>query len=59
VIVPLDPDDPPAEAALIAWCKERLASYKKPTSVVVIDQFPLNSAGKVLKPVLRERFGQR
>jgi acyl-CoA synthetase (AMP-forming)/AMP-acid ligase II len=59
VIVPVDPDDPPAEAALIAWCKERLASYKKPTSVVVIDQFPLNSAGKVLKPVLRERFGQR
>jgi acyl-CoA synthetase (AMP-forming)/AMP-acid ligase II len=59
VIVPVDPDDPPEEAALIAWCKERLASYKKPTSVVVVDQFPLNSAGKVLKPALRERFGQR
>ena len=42
VIVPVDPDAPPDEAVLIAWCKERLASYKKPTSVVVIDQFPLN-----------------
>jgi acyl-CoA synthetase (AMP-forming)/AMP-acid ligase II len=59
VIVPVDPDDPPDEAALIAWCKERLASYKKPTSVVIIDQFPLNSAGKIVKPVLRERFGRR
>jgi len=59
VIVPADPDNPPGEAVLIAWCKERLASYKKPTSVVVVDQFPLNSAGKVLKPVLRQRFGQQ
>jgi fatty-acyl-CoA synthase len=58
VIVPVDPDAPPDESTLIAWCKERLASYKKPTSVVIIDQFPLNSAGKVLKPVLRERFGR-
>ena len=59
VIVPVDPHNPPEEAELIAWCKERVASYKKPTSVVVIDQFPLNSAGKVLKPVLRQRFGQQ
>jgi len=58
IIVPADPDDPPDEALLIAWCKERLASYKKPTSVVVADRLPVNSAGKVLKPVLRERFGQ-
>ncbi len=59
VIVAVDPANPPEEAALIAWCRERLASYKKPTSVVVVDQFPLNSAGKVLKPILRRRFGQR
>jgi fatty-acyl-CoA synthase len=58
VIVPSDPSDPPDEATLIAWCKERLGSYKKPTSVVLTDRMPLNSAGKVLKPVLRERFGQ-
>lgn len=58
IIVPVDPDDPPDEAVLIGWCKERLASYKKPTSVIVTDRFPLNSAGKVLKPVLRQQFGQ-
>jgi len=59
VIVPVDPDAPPDEESLIAWCKGRVASYKKPTSVVIIDQFPLNSAGKVLKPVLRTLFGGR
>jgi fatty-acyl-CoA synthase len=58
VIVPVNPADPPPEAELIAWCKERLASYKKPTSVVITEAMPLNSAGKVLKPVLRARFGQ-
>jgi fatty-acyl-CoA synthase len=58
VIVPMDPADPPDEASLIAWCKERLASYKKPTSVVITARMPLNSAGKVLKPVLRQQFGQ-
>jgi fatty-acyl-CoA synthase len=58
VVVPVDDADPPAEAVLIAWCKERLASYKKPTSVVITDRLPVNSAGKVLKPALRERFGR-
>jgi acyl-CoA synthetase (AMP-forming)/AMP-acid ligase II len=59
VIVPVDPDHPPGEAELIAWCKERLASYKKPTSVVITDRLPLNAAGKVLKPALRAQFGQQ
>jgi fatty-acyl-CoA synthase len=59
VIVPVDPENPPDQEELIAWCKEHVASYKKPTSVVIIDQFPLNSAGKILKPVLRQRFGQQ
>ena len=58
VIVPADPSRPPRADELIEWCKSRLASYKKPTSVVVTDQFPLNAAGKVLKPVLRQRHGQ-
>jgi fatty-acyl-CoA synthase len=57
VIVAADPANPPSESELMAWCKERLASYKKPTSVVLIDAMPLNSAGKVRKPVLRARFG--
>jgi O-succinylbenzoate-CoA ligase len=54
VIVPVNPEDPPTEAEIIEWCRERLASYKKPTSVVVIDQLPRNASGKVLKTVLRK-----
>jgi acyl-CoA synthetase (AMP-forming)/AMP-acid ligase II len=45
------------EAALIAWCRERMANYKVPRSVNVVDTLPLNASGKVLKYVLRERAG--
>jgi HIP---CoA ligase len=43
--------------ALIAWCRERMANYKVPRSVQVLDTLPLNASGKVLKYVLRERAG--
>ncbi len=57
VVVARDPRCPPEPDELIEWCRSRLASYKKPTSVVVVDELPLNAAGKVLKPLLRERYG--
>ena len=43
------------EAGLIAWCRERMANYKVPRSVRVVDSLPLNASGKVLKYVLREQ----
>lgn len=57
VIVPADPADPPSEEEIIAFAKERLASYKKPTSVVIVDELPRNASGKVLKTVLRQTYG--
>lgn len=44
------------EAELVAWCRERIASYKKPKHVVFIDVLPRNASGKVLKRELRERI---
>jgi HIP---CoA ligase len=43
------------EAALIAWARERMANYKVPRHVEVVDALPLNASGKVLKYVLRQR----
>lgn len=57
IIVPTDPANPPSEEEVIAWCKDRLASYKKPTSVVITDTLPRNASGKVLKTQLREVLG--
>jgi acyl-CoA synthetase (AMP-forming)/AMP-acid ligase II len=41
--------------ALIAWSRERLANYKVPRRVELVDALPLNATGKVLKFQLRER----
>ena len=38
-----------AEADLIAWCKARMAGYKVPRSIVILDALPLNATGKVMK----------
>ncbi|MFZ2503459.1 MAG: AMP-binding protein [Nocardioides sp.] len=44
------------EAAVIAHCGARLAAYKKPKEVRVLDAFPLNSTGKIAKRVLRDQL---
>jgi fatty-acyl-CoA synthase len=39
---------------LIAWCKTRVAGYKVPSQVVLVDDLPRNATGKVVKAPLRE-----
>jgi acyl-CoA synthetase (AMP-forming)/AMP-acid ligase II len=57
VIVPSDPADPPTEDEVETWCRARLASYKKPSAIRIVDALPRNVSGKVLKTDLRRRFG--
>jgi HIP---CoA ligase len=38
-----------------AWAKEKMANYKVPRFVEVVEALPLNASGKVLKYELRER----
>ncbi len=47
------------EAALRAHCKAQLASYKVPRGFFAIADMPKNSAGKVVKALLRERLTPR
>ncbi|MBB4287596.1 class I adenylate-forming enzyme family protein [Roseospira goensis] len=43
-------------AALEAWCRAQIASFKKPKHYVFMPDLPKNSYGKVLKTSLRERI---
>lgn len=47
------------EAELIGHCRARIARYKAPTSVVIVDELPKTASGKIDKPRLRERYGAR
>jgi acyl-CoA synthetase (AMP-forming)/AMP-acid ligase II len=40
---------------VMAYAREHLANYKAPRRVEVVDAFPVNATGKVLKTELRER----
>jgi long-chain acyl-CoA synthetase len=45
-------------AEVIAFCRDKLARFKCPTSVDVVDTLPRTATGKVIKPVLHERYWQ-
>lgn len=45
----------PDAAEIIAFCREQLASYKKPRQIVFVDALPRNALGKVQKHLLAER----
>lgn len=48
-----------SEADVIDHCRRYLASHKKPTSVVFVDELPKGTfGGKVLKRVLRDTYGK-
>lgn len=57
VTVAPDVSSPPTSKELIAWCKERLAEYKVPATVHVIEKMPTTGSGKILKTELRKMFG--
>lgn len=48
---PIVPDD------LRAWCRERLAAYKVPAEIVVLETMPQAATGKILKHRLLQDLG--
>jgi acyl-CoA synthetase (AMP-forming)/AMP-acid ligase II len=49
----------PSETQIIEWCRERLANFKVPRSIVFVEALPRNASGKVLRRELRARAGER
>jgi acyl-CoA synthetase (AMP-forming)/AMP-acid ligase II len=46
----LDPEQ------LLAWCRERMASFKCPKTVDIVTELPRNPTGKILKKDLRKPY---
>ena len=55
-IVALAPGQSASGEELIAFCKDNIASYKKPKSIDFVDDLPKNNYGKILKRDLRARY---
>jgi malonyl-CoA/methylmalonyl-CoA synthetase len=53
-VVVLQKGDSVSGTELIAFCRERLAAYKSPKSIIFKDELPRNAMGKVQKTELRK-----
>ncbi|MFI6348325.1 AMP-binding protein [Streptomyces sp. NPDC050560] len=58
-VVPRDPEDPPDLEELRAYCRDRLAHFKIPSRLQIVESFPMTVSGKVRKVELRERYGTK
>jgi acyl-CoA synthetase (AMP-forming)/AMP-acid ligase II len=58
VIAAVTPDGPLDPAELITLVGDRLASYKRPSRVVLVDQIPRLPSGMVLRRVMKERYAR-
>jgi acyl-CoA synthetase (AMP-forming)/AMP-acid ligase II len=56
LVVPAEADKPPQPEELIAFCRVRLASYKCPRSVDIVDTVGRTTMGKVNKRILRAPY---
>ncbi len=43
---------------IMEYCRGKLAGFKRPRSVIFVDELPKTSTGKVLRRVLREQYGK-
>jgi acyl-CoA synthetase (AMP-forming)/AMP-acid ligase II len=46
-----------SEQQIVEFCGTRLARYKLPKKVIFAEAIPRNPSGKILKRVLREKYG--
>ena len=52
-IVPTDREQPPSQDELHTWSRRRMAGFKVPAHWHIVDELPLNAAGKLLRRDLR------
>ena len=57
-IVQLKDGETATEEEIIDFLKGRIAGYKKPRSVVFVEEFEMSAIGKVLRGPLREKYGK-
>ncbi len=57
LVVPADPADPLTLGEMEAFCEGRLARYKIPKKITLVEAIPRTLTGKILKKELRRLYG--
>ena len=54
VILPKNPDAPPAAETLWSYCRKNLSPQKTPEHWIFVKEYPMTATGKIQKNVLRD-----
>lgn len=57
-VVVTKPGASATEEEILAFCRNGLAKYKVPKSVLFVEAMPISAAGKILKRELKEKYGR-
>jgi acyl-CoA synthetase (AMP-forming)/AMP-acid ligase II len=52
-------DAPPTEPELLAYCKERLADFKRPKQIHITNAIPRTATGKIQRRLVAEAYSQK
>ena len=56
VLRPADSGTTATEAELLAFCKERLADFKRPKQIHITDTIPRTATGKIQRRIVAQAF---
>jgi acyl-CoA synthetase (AMP-forming)/AMP-acid ligase II len=56
-VVVLKQGETATEEEIMEYCRSKLAGFKRPRSVIFVEELPLSPMGKLLRKKLRETFG--
>ncbi|MBV1871503.1 MAG: AMP-binding protein, partial [Gammaproteobacteria bacterium] len=56
-VIRLNEGDTATKEEIIDWCRGKMAGYKKPRTVLFVDEFPISAVGKVQRNRVRELYG--
>jgi long-chain acyl-CoA synthetase len=56
-VIRLNDGDTATEQEIIDWCRGKMAGYKKPRTVMFVDELPISAVGKVQRNKVRELYG--
>ena len=51
--------EPVSEADLLAFCKERLADFKRPKKIHITDAIPRTATGKIQRRVVAQYYAEQ
>ena len=51
--------EPVSEADLLAFCKERLADFKRPKKIHITDAIPRTATGKIQRRVVAQHYNDQ